>query len=199
MTPRGLPGRPFRSHFGLPFFPGGQPAIVFAPLGAPRASATEFFGPRGASQERSRSALGGHLAPNWRPGGFRRPPGGDFGALGGRFWSLRGSLSEASGASCGAFRGARAHASASAGASGKRKRGRKRNAQARAHAQNASAGPKAKDSRPQGLKVSRARRDVRSTLIRRAEGPRRVRAFYKPSRTKPSSFQVYSLHLNEIN
>ena len=79
---------------------------------------------------------------------------------GGRFWPLRGSIFEASGACCGAFRGASASASAGASASAKRKRKRKRKAQAQGQ-----------EPRTAGLKDSGAWRDVRSTLIRRASRP----------------------------
>ena len=135
MTPRTLPGAPFRRHFGLPFCPGGQHAIVFAPLGAPRASATEFFGPRGGSQESSRSALGAIWRPTCAqetPGGLQEvilePSGVDFGPSGAPFSKLPASVAEPSGE----------HAQTQA--------------QARAQAQSASAGPTAKDSRPKAAR-----------------------------------------------
>ena len=66
----------------------------------PRAAKTA---PR-AAQERLQSGLGGHLAPNCRPRGPQRPPGGHFGLLGARFSTLRGPIFEASAASSAAFR-----------------------------------------------------------------------------------------------
>ena len=124
------------------------------PKTAPRAAKSA---PR-AAQRRSQSGLGGHLGPTWRPRDPQKPPGRHVGTLGGRFWPLRGSIFEAFSGCCGAFRGASASASAGAGASAKRKR--------RAKSQGQQA------ARPQGLKDSKARRDVRSTLIRRASRPR---------------------------
>ena len=81
-----------------------------APPGPCHASKKKPNAPR-AAQERFRSGLGGHLAPNCRPRAPRRPPGGHFGSLGARFWSLRGPIFEASAASSAAFRGAASTAS----------------------------------------------------------------------------------------
>ena len=59
-------------------------------------------GPRAAKT--APRAGGGHLAPNCRPRGPQRPPGGHFGLLGARFSTLRGAIFEASAASSAAFR-----------------------------------------------------------------------------------------------
>ena len=112
-----------------------------APLGAVLGRSWRLLGPR-APQERPKSGLRAALVATWGPPGAQEAPGGLQGAIlapiGGRFRPLRGSIFEASGACCGAFRGASASASAGAGASAKRKR--------RAKSQGQQA------ARPQGLK-----------------------------------------------
>ena len=94
--------------------------------------------------------------PGWPPGahGLQEaiwaPSGVDFGHSGASCSKLPALLAEPSGEQAQTQAQAQARAQAQA------------QAQAQAH------GPKAKDRRPQGLKDSKSRRDVRSTLIRRA-------------------------------